>query len=125
MDCRSKLQRQRSCACLPLDVGNRCSSRRGTARFTRFLADDELDSWEGRSSSPSTVTGLRGLWRRMMAERSKASGSTAAARTRVPYDSHTYAQNFDEGSTWAEPESSSRSFSARFAVPSTILQGPS
>lgn len=61
-----------------------------------------------------------------MAERSKASGSTAAAaRTRVPYDAHTYAQNFDEGSTWAEPESSSRSFSARFAVPSTMLQVPS
>ncbi|URD86995.1 hypothetical protein MUK42_27614 [Musa troglodytarum] len=56
----------------------------------------------------------------MMAERSEASG-----RSRVPYDAHTYAQNFDEGSAWAEPENSSRSFSARFAVPSTMLLGPS
>ncbi|RRT70658.1 hypothetical protein B296_00023000 [Ensete ventricosum] len=99
MDCRSKLQRLRSCGCLPLEVGNRCSSRLGRARFTRLLADDELDPWERRSSSRSSVTGLRGLRRRMMAERSKASGSAAAARTRVPYDPHTYAQNFDEGSS--------------------------
>ncbi|RWV90644.1 hypothetical protein GW17_00047134 [Ensete ventricosum] len=98
-DCRSKLQRLRSCGCLPLEVGNRCSSRLGRARFTRLLADDELDPWERRSSSRSSVTGLRGLRRRTMAERSKASGSAAAARTRVPYDPHTYAQNFDEGSS--------------------------
>ncbi|KAL2243350.1 UNVERIFIED_CONTAM: hypothetical protein Sindi_0453000 [Sesamum indicum] len=30
-------------------------------------------------------------------------------------------ENFDQGSIWADPDDLSRSFSARFAVPSTIF----
>lgn len=37
------------------------------------------------------------------------------------YDPHTYAQNFDQGLMWDdEPDSLSRSFSMRFAAPTTF-----
>ena len=46
----------------------------------------------------------------------------AAAPQGFRYDSDSYAQNFDDGEAWVEPENLSRSFSARFAVPSRVFQ---
>ncbi|KAH6818551.1 hypothetical protein C2S51_002154 [Perilla frutescens var. frutescens] len=40
------------------------------------------------------------------------------------YDPHSYSQNFDQGSSWTDHDDLSRSFSARFAVPSTIFHNP-
>lgn len=41
---------------------------------------------------------------------------------RFTYDPHSYSQNFDEqGSIFADDDELSRSFSARFAVPSRIF----
>lgn len=37
------------------------------------------------------------------------------------YDQISYAQNFDHGTAWQEPDNLSRSFSARFAHPSRII----
>uniref|UniRef100_A0A0E0JEX5 Uncharacterized protein n=1 Tax=Oryza punctata TaxID=4537 RepID=A0A0E0JEX5_ORYPU len=72
---------------------------------------------------------LRGLWRRILRENKKrillcATGCVpaSASAARVPYDAYSYAQNFDDGAAWVEPENLSRSFSARFAVPSRVLQ---
>uniref|UniRef100_A0A0E0MS96 Uncharacterized protein n=1 Tax=Oryza rufipogon TaxID=4529 RepID=A0A0E0MS96_ORYRU len=84
------------------------------------------------SSGRGCGTRLKGLWRRILRENKKrillcATGcvpasSSAAAAARVPYDAYSYAQNFDDGAAWVEPENLSRSFSARFAVPSRVLQ---
>uniref|UniRef100_A0A0D9Y468 Uncharacterized protein n=1 Tax=Oryza glumipatula TaxID=40148 RepID=A0A0D9Y468_9ORYZ len=85
------------------------------------------------SSGRGCGTRLKGLWRRILRENKKrillcatgcvpASSSSAAAAARVPYDAYSYAQNFDDGAAWVEPENLSRSFSARFAVPSRVLQ---
>ncbi|KAG8045888.1 hypothetical protein GUJ93_ZPchr0008g11997 [Zizania palustris] len=76
-------------------------------------------------------TKLRGLWRRILCENKKrillcATGcvpaTAAAAAAAEPYDAYSYAQNFDDGAAWVEPENLSRSFSARFAVPSRVLR---
>jgi hypothetical protein len=40
----------------------------------------------------------------------------------VIHDAYSYAQNFGDGTAWMEPKNLSRSFSARFAAPSRVLQ---
>ncbi|GMI94805.1 hypothetical protein HRI_003149800 [Hibiscus trionum] len=64
-------------------------------------------------SSPSETSRklkLKLLWMKLKKEKMK----------RVPYDPHTYSQNFDHGFTWDEPDNLSRSFSMRFANPSSL-----
>ncbi|CAL9090547.1 unnamed protein product [Musa acuminata var. zebrina] len=122
MDSGPRLATQRSCACLPLNVGDWCGSRRRTAGFAR-MPDGEYDDEcapLARHSARSSATRLRGLWQRIMKEKRRIFNPASPAP--MAYDPHTYAQNFDEGSAWAEPEDLSRSFSARFAVPSRVLQ---
>ena len=34
----------------------------------------------------------------------------------APYDAYSYAQNFDDGEAWVEPNNLSRSFSVRFVL---------
>ncbi|CAL9130065.1 unnamed protein product [Musa textilis] len=123
MDGGPRVRRQRSCACLPLNVRDWCGSRRRTAGFA-LMPDGEYDDDErapfARHSARSSATRLRGLWRRIMKEKTRIFNPASPAP--MAYDPHTYAQNFDEGSAWAEPEDLSRSFSARFAVPSGVLQ---
>ncbi|GKV43396.1 hypothetical protein SLEP1_g50688 [Rubroshorea leprosula] len=62
------------------------------------------------------------LWRRLKREKKKifiCSSSNEALN--VSYDPYTYAKNFDQG-LMSDPEDISRSFSARFAVPSRIFE---
>ncbi|KAI7980370.1 hypothetical protein LOK49_LG13G00492 [Camellia lanceoleosa] len=59
------------------------------------------------------------LWRRFLKEKRKMFDSSV--HMQAPYDEDTYAQNFDQGLIWDEPDGLSRSFSARFADPSRIL----
>ncbi|KAI3418974.1 uncharacterized protein J3R85_013478 [Psidium guajava] len=59
-------------------------------------------------------------WRKLKKEHRRIFNSSAPACT--PYDPFTYSQNFDQGQTWADPDNLSRTFSARFAVPSRILE---
>ncbi|XP_020097002.1 uncharacterized protein LOC109716097 [Ananas comosus] len=127
-----------------------CNSRRSrTAGFQRTFAannydyDDDAEvyyyndddplgyyhpssssSSSGRSSSSSSgrKAVLRGLWRRIMKEKRRVLLCAPQRPPHVPYDASTYAQNFDEGAAWGEPENLSRSFSARFAVPSRVLR---
>ncbi|XP_062182505.1 uncharacterized protein LOC133886724 [Phragmites australis] len=140
-----RFQRQASCSCAP------SISRRGFVRAGFDLDGDEYDDnyifhsagaagydkADGPYSSasaydskarPSARTRLRGLWRRIMREKRRillcTTGCVPAALPphREPYDEYSYAQNFDDGEAWVEPENLSRSFSARFAVPSRVLQ---
>lgn len=63
----------------------------------------------------------RTLWRRIIREKKKLFDCSPPAH--LPYDPQTYSQNFDDqGLTWADPDNASRSFSARFAVPSRIFE---
>ncbi|XP_062208355.1 uncharacterized protein LOC133909822 [Phragmites australis] len=143
-DYSPRFQRQASCSCAP------SISRRGFVRAGFDLDGDDYyyddDIFHSSSSSsaggggpysaaayagnqrPSARTRLRGLWRRIMREKKRILLCTtgclpmAAAPHREPYDEYSYAQNFDDGEAWVEPENLSRSFSARFAVPSRVLQ---
>lgn len=117
--------RQRSCACPVMDIGSWCNnSRRRTAgfsrRFTESDYEDEFDEMEYPIMRSSASSRWRGLWRRIMKGKRRILNSSAPQH--VPYDAYSYAQNFDDGSSWIEPENLSRSFSARFADPSRILR---
>ncbi|KAM6585823.1 hypothetical protein CsatB_012825 [Cannabis sativa] len=64
------------------------------------------------------------LWTKIMKEKKKffeCTSSSSSSQVHVPYDFYTYSQNFDQGPA-TYPENVSRSFSARFAVPSRIFQ---
>lgn len=139
-----RFQRQASCSCAP------SISRRGFVRAGFDLdGDDDYYYYDGDdifhssgaaaydradgtyssgASRPSARARLRGLWRRIMREKRRILLCTtgcvpgAAPPHREPYDAYSYAQNFDDGAAWVEPDNLSRSFSARFAVPSRVLQ---
>ncbi|RCV24971.1 hypothetical protein SEVIR_5G126700v4 [Setaria viridis] len=139
-----RFQRQASCSCAP------SISRRGFVRGGFDLDGDDYYYYDdifhsssgGGAAAYDKVDGhypagtqrlsararLRGLWRRIMREKKRillcTTGCVPAAAPphREPYDAYSYAQNFDDGAAWVEPENLSRSFSARFAVPSRVLQ---
>ncbi|KAL8208721.1 hypothetical protein R6Q57_008133 [Mikania cordata] len=57
------------------------------------------------------------LWKKLKREKKKMMvRSTSMHVHHVPYDEHTYMQNFDQGMQWndLEPDILSRSFSVRF-----------
>ncbi|CAL5327749.1 hypothetical protein CsSME_00007540 [Camellia sinensis var. sinensis] len=60
------------------------------------------------------------LWKKIKKEKKKIFDYSTTT-IRFTYDPNTYAQNFDEGLTWEDSDEVSRSFSARFAVPSRIF----
>ncbi|GFP88883.1 hypothetical protein PHJA_001032000 [Phtheirospermum japonicum] len=61
------------------------------------------------------------LWRKLI-KREKKSIFHCSKSMRFTYDEYSYSQNFDQGLVWADPDDLSRSFSARFAVPSRIFE---
>ncbi|GAA0166135.1 hypothetical protein LIER_21362 [Lithospermum erythrorhizon] len=64
----------------------------------------------------------RRLWRKIKREKKRIHNYSTCSM-RYNYDPHTYAQNFDEGTMWDDDAGDiSRSFSARFAVPSRIFE---
>ncbi|KAG6526266.1 hypothetical protein ZIOFF_016248 [Zingiber officinale] len=88
---------------------------RNSAGFSRMVSAHHHLARRPRSAKS---TKLRELWRQITRER-----RSLPAPPPPLYDPHSYAQNFDDGmSTWEEPESVSRSFSARFAAPARVLQ---
>ncbi|CAA2980766.1 Hypothetical predicted protein [Olea europaea subsp. europaea] len=60
------------------------------------------------------------LWRKIKKEKKRKFSCSNAMR--FTYDPYSYAQNFDQGLMWANHDELSRSFSARFAVPSRIFE---
>ncbi|KAL5228349.1 hypothetical protein ABZP36_016614 [Zizania latifolia] len=144
-----RFQRQSSCSCAP--SMSRRYVRGGfdlagddDDDYYDYLGagghDEKVDRFAGAagghgardpSSGRGCGTRLRGLWRRFLRENKKrillcATGcvpsTAAAAAVREPYDAYSYAQNFDDGAAWVEPENLSRSFSARFAAPPRLLR---
>ncbi|KAK8660561.1 hypothetical protein V6N13_051483 [Hibiscus sabdariffa] len=89
-----------------MDIRNWCSSGCKTACSGR-----------GYHEIGSNKLKLKELWMKLKKEKRKIFESPA----RVPYDPHTYSQNFDHGFTWDEPDNLSRSFSMRFANPSRVF----
>ncbi|KAJ7962980.1 5-methyltetrahydropteroyltriglutamate--homocysteine methyltransferase [Quillaja saponaria] len=65
------------------------------------------------------IPSLRTLWRKLMNEKKRLFDSSTPFH--VPYNPSSYSRNFDDGS-WIDPDNVSRSFSARFAVPSRVFE---
>ncbi|KAJ1282271.1 hypothetical protein BS78_03G039100 [Paspalum vaginatum] len=141
-----RFQRQASCSCAP-SISRRGFVRAGfdldgddyyddddifhsSSSSAGAVAYDKVDGpYAAAASRPSARARLRGLWRRIMREKRRillcTTGCVPAPPPpphREPYDAYSYAQNFDDGAAWVEPDNLSRSFSARFAVPSRVLQ---
>ncbi|XP_058180242.1 uncharacterized protein LOC131298789 [Rhododendron vialii] len=108
-----------------MDVGSWCNSGHRHGGWTRSFSettesDDFVPFYSPLTRSKSTPI-WRLMWRKIKKEKKKIlERSTTVQRS---YDIHAYAQNFDESSTWDDSDClSSRSFSARFAVPSRIFE---
>ncbi|KAL7159378.1 hypothetical protein ABFS83_01G023400 [Erythranthe nasuta] len=62
------------------------------------------------------------FWRRIKrGKKNKSSDNSPLPATQKTYDPQTYLQNFDEGSDRIEPDNLYRSFSARYANHSVLL----
>lgn len=73
------------------------------------------------SSVPSTKLNWKLLWMKLKKEKRKIFESDHPVQPHVPYNPYTYSQNFDQGFAWDEPDNLSRSFSMRFADPSSVF----
>ncbi|KAJ8773596.1 hypothetical protein K2173_005842 [Erythroxylum novogranatense] len=64
------------------------------------------------------------FWRKINREKKKifTAPTTTTTNFHASYEPDDYFQNFDPGTGWTEPDNLPRSFSARFADPSRILQ---
>ncbi|KAG6425953.1 hypothetical protein SASPL_110164 [Salvia splendens] len=78
------------------------------------------------SSEPPVRRSKAPIWRQiwMKFKKEKKRIFHCSNSTRFTYDPHSYSKNFDQGPLWDDPNDLSRSFSARFAVPSRIFDNP-
>jgi len=83
---------------------------------------DRIGSFKALVSAESKTPRWRLLWRKMVKTKRKVFDSSSSAQVYLTYDPYTYSQNFDDGLVMSHPDDSSRSFSARFAVPSRIFE---
>ncbi|EEF46501.1 uncharacterized protein LOC8274533 [Ricinus communis] len=93
-------------------------------RYDRIdVSFNMLVGHESKTANTAATPRWRLLWRKIMKEKKKLFDcSSSSDRMHFSYDPYTYAQNFDQGSSmWSDPDSMSRSFSARFAVPARIF----
>ncbi|OIT37912.1 hypothetical protein A4A49_11553 [Nicotiana attenuata] len=99
------------------DDGNVVCSRRcySGLEYDRFVSYNLPVS---RSSSKTPIWRL--LWRKIKMQK-KYIFDCSNSSMRFSYDPHSYSQNFDQGSFLSDSDDLSRSFSARFAVPSRIF----
>ncbi|EOY30832.1 Uncharacterized protein TCM_037906 [Theobroma cacao] len=73
-------------------------------------------------NSSSTTTGSNKLkWKVLWMKFKKEKRKICESPAQVPYDPYTYSQNFDQGFAWDDPDNLSRSFSMRFADPSSVF----
>ncbi|KAH7858300.1 hypothetical protein Vadar_022158 [Vaccinium darrowii] len=100
-----------------MDVGSWCNSGHIHAGYSRTFLASNLPV-----SSGSKVPIWRLLWRRIKKVKKIFFIHTSSTNQNFSYNPYTYAQNFDEGLMLENLDDLSRSFSARFAVPSRIFQ---
>ncbi|KAJ6715225.1 hypothetical protein OIU85_026704 [Salix viminalis] len=74
------------------------------------------------AAAESKTPRWRSLWRKMVKRKRKIFDGSSSSQVYLTYDPYTYSQNFDHGLVMSSPDDSSRSFSARFAVPSRIFE---
>ncbi|KAL2493091.1 Uncharacterized protein Adt_28719 [Abeliophyllum distichum] len=88
--------------------------------YDRFVAYDHSPAMS-RSKDPIWTQ----LWRKIKKEKKRVFACSNSSM-RFSYDPYSYAQNFDHGLIWTDDADHddiiSRSFSARFAVPSRIFE---
>ncbi|KAL8043166.1 hypothetical protein ABFX02_09G100500 [Erythranthe guttata] len=95
-------------------------------RYDRFVSYNNNMPPLTRSSSKAPI--WMQLWRKLKREKKRIfqcnNNNSNNSSMRFTYDAYSYSQNFDDnqGSVWADPDNVSRSFSARFAVPSRIFE---
>ncbi|CAI9774872.1 unnamed protein product [Fraxinus pennsylvanica] len=88
-----------------------------TRNYDRFVGYDGLPSIS-KSKAPIWTQ----LWRKIKKEKKKRVFACSNSSMRFTYDPYSYAQNFDQSSDVDHDDLISRSFSARFAVPSGIFE---
>ncbi|CAK9174617.1 unnamed protein product [Ilex paraguariensis] len=109
-----------------MDVGTWCQPGSGNISWIRNHSMRGYYRFPTFNSSPGAVSKApiwRLLWRKLKRKKKRVFDCSSSAR--FTYDPYSYAQNFDQGLTWADEADAddlSRSFSARFAVPSRIFQ---
>ncbi|KAJ4836683.1 hypothetical protein Tsubulata_043326 [Turnera subulata] len=106
--------------------GNRdmkCYMKNG---YDRVMSFHKLSVSSGSRSDQSRSTPRwRLLWRKIKKEKKKifdCSSGSDHHRVHFSYDPYAYSQNFDQGPMWCDVDDMSRSFSARFAVPSRVFE---
>ncbi|GMH13675.1 hypothetical protein Nepgr_015516 [Nepenthes gracilis] len=100
-----------------------CCSGRETIRLGQPYNDD-LAARKLTGGSSSSKPRWKVMWGRLVKEGKRKifdSHSQGADQLSYYYDPYSYSQNFDQGLMWDEPDCLSRSFSMRFADPSTAF----
>ncbi|KAK7271288.1 hypothetical protein RJT34_27067 [Clitoria ternatea] len=104
-----------------MDIKNCChSSKRNINELGR--CSGEIEHEKRYSAIGSSKMRWKVLWMKLKKEKKKlfeAASSSSSSPLQVPYNPYTYSQNFDQGTAKDEPDNLSRSFSVRFADPST------
>ncbi|KAG8388329.1 hypothetical protein BUALT_Bualt02G0114400 [Buddleja alternifolia] len=91
-----------------------CSPRSFSGRnYDRFVS---YNTPETRSKAPIWTQ----LWKKIKKEKKRM--FQCSNTVRFTYDTCSYEQNFDQGLMFADADDLSRSFSARFAVPSRMFE---
>ncbi|GMH03290.1 hypothetical protein Nepgr_005129 [Nepenthes gracilis] len=97
-----------------------CSGRRAVQLGRPY---DDFETVELTVGGSSVMPRWKVMWRRvlMKGKRRFSESPVQAGQAGYYYDPYSYAQNFDQGLAWDEPDCLSRSFSMRFADPSTAF----
>ncbi|OMO86831.1 hypothetical protein CCACVL1_09439 [Corchorus capsularis] len=106
-----------------MDIRNWCNSGCKTVCLGQGYHEVGATVVDSPSSSAAIGSGSnklnwKAIWMKIKKEKRKMFESPA----QVLYDPYTYSQNFDQGFAWnIEPDNLSRSFSMRFADPSSVF----
>ncbi|KAF3614286.1 hypothetical protein CQW23_30360 [Capsicum baccatum] len=108
-----------------MDAGEWRDSEYENVCFHRCYSGREynrLGSYKLPANKSCTASIWRLIWKKIKKEKKKIFDCSNSMR--FSYDPHSYSKNFDQGSILRDDDDDdepSRSFSARFAVPSRIL----
>ncbi|XVE52104.1 hypothetical protein DITRI_Ditri02bG0094600 [Diplodiscus trichospermus] len=106
-----------------MEVSKWCRSGTQELRWSHGYAKSGYDRMHSINVfvTRSKLPRWRLLWRKLMREK-KIFDCSSSIGVHVSYDPYTYAQNFDQGLMLDDPDDLSRSFSARFAIPSRVSE---